>query len=231
VSQYSDRPQFDLSAIYRETRLRLLDLAPALSDKQLSTVTPTCPDWTVKDVFAHLTGLASEVTRGRLEELGSSERTAAQVNSRKDFTIEKVCEEWRFLGDSVDELIVEARRALTPLVVDAWTHEQDLSNAAGVQSGREGSGLFLTMNVVWRLKGKIRQAGIPSLRVISGRVDWVIGDTDPAAVLRLSEYEMARAFMARRSIDQLRSYSWEGDPEPYLPLIPYFEPPLYEIVE
>lgn len=225
------RPTFDLAAIYRESRLRLLALAPTLSDEQLATVTPTCPDWTVKDIYGHLTGLAAEVVDGRIENRGAPDRTAVQVASRRDRTIEEVCAEWGGLGDAIEAVIEDGGRVLTPLAIDVWTHEQDLANAAGVESGRDGAGLFLAMNSAWALKSKLRDEGIAPLRVLSGPIDWVIGDGEPGATLALPEYEMARAFMARRSIAQLRAYDWDGDAGPYLEHIPFFEPPQADIVE
>jgi uncharacterized protein (TIGR03083 family) len=227
----TERPQFDLPLIYRETRLRLLELAPTLSAGQLATLTPTCPEWTVQDIYAHLTGLAGEVADGRIEDRGSPARTAIQVASRRGRSITEICDEWRGLGDSIEATIGAAGRLLTPLVMDIWTHEQDLANGAGVESGRDGAGLFLTMNSAWAIKAKLRHAGLPSLRIVAGRADWVIGDGAPAATVRMSEYEMARAVLARRSVGQLRSYDWDGDPDPYLPHIPVFEPPEYDIVE
>lgn len=225
------RPDFDIAGSYRETRLRLLDLAPLLTTEQLATRTPTCPDWTVKDIYGHLAGLAVEVADGRIEDRGSPERTAGQVAARRDRRIDEVCAEWAEVGGTVETMMRATGRALTALAIDAWTHEQDLANAAGVHSGRDGSGLPLAMNSAWALKAKIRSAGLPPLRVVSDGVDWVIGDGEPGAVLRLDPYELARAFMARRSLDQLAAYDWQGDPAPYVPLIPVFEPPAHDIVE
>lgn len=227
----TDRPRFDPAGIYRETRDRLLALAPTLSAEQLAILTPTCPEWTVQDIYAHLAGLAAEVTGGRVEGRGSPERTAAQVGSRRGRSIEEICNEWRDLADNIDATFSAGGRYLMLLAGDVWTHEQDIANGAGIESGRDGSGLFLTMNTAWSMKAKLRQAGLPPLRIVAGRADWVIGDDEPAATVRLSEYELARAVLGRRSVAQLRAYDWEGDPDPYLPHFPVFDPPEYDVVE
>ena len=146
-------------------------------------------------------------------------------------SVGEVCAEWAEVGEAVEAMIRASGRALTALAIDAWTHEQDLANAAGVRSGRHGSGLALAMNSAWAMKAKIRSAGLPPLRVVTDGADWIIGDGEPGATLRLDPYELARAFMARRSLAQLAAYDWEGDPAPYLALIPFFEPPRYDIVE
>lgn len=227
----TDRPQFDLVGSYRETRERLLALAPTLSAQQLSTLTPTCPEWTVQDIYAYLTGLAVEVGKGHIEGRGSPGRTAQQVGSRRDRSIEEICGEWRSVAASIEAMIASAGQALRPLAIDIWTHEQDIANGAGVESGRDGSGLLLTMNAAWTMKAKLRKAGLPPLRIVAGRADWVIGDDEPGAMVRLSEYEMARAVLGRRSVAQLAAYEWEGDPDPYVPHFPVFDPPERDIVE
>ena len=147
-------------------------------------------------------------------------------------TISEICEEWSARGDAIEAVIAAAGRFLTPLVIDVWTHEQDIANGAGVQSGRDGVGLFLTMNAAWSIKAKLRAAGLAPLGVVAGRAGWVIGDDpEPAATVRMSEYELARAVLGRRSVAQLRAYNWEGEPDPYLPHFPAFDPPEYDIIE
>ena len=227
----NDRPPFDVAAIYREGRERLLALAPTLSGDQLATLTPTCPEWTVQDIYAHLTGLAVEVIGGRVERRGSPGRTAVQVGSRRGMTITEICAEWNRIGEEMDDVIASGGRAMTPLGIDIWTHEQDIANGAGVESGRDGAGLYLTMSAAWSIKAKLRAAEIAPLRIVAGRADWTIGDGDTVATLRMTEYEMARAVLGRRSVDQLRAYDWDGDSEPYLQHLPVFNPPEYDIVE
>ena len=48
-------PRMTVSEAYRRTRVELLDLAAVLGDDQAKRRVPACPDWTVKDVYAHLT--------------------------------------------------------------------------------------------------------------------------------------------------------------------------------
>ncbi len=223
-------PEFDLAAVYRTARERLLELAPTLSSDQLTTIVPTCPAWTVHNTYAHLTGLAAEVTSGDAESPGSPQSTARQVATRKDATIAEICEEWRQIGPDMDAVLAATPSYRAP-AIDAWTHDQDIHNALGMVSGRAGPGLELTVSGVWRLKRGLREASLAPLRVVTPARDWVLGDGEPAAVLRIDDYELARAFLGRRSLRQMRSYDWEGDPEPYLLHFPVFTPPTDDIVE
>lgn len=220
----------ELHLVYRETRLRLMELAPTLTPAQLATMTPACPAWSVKDVFAHLCGLADDLSNG-LKRAGAPEHTSLQVAARTSWEVHEICDEWSVTGPALEARIKAESPRLRAPVVDIWTHEQDLANAAGIDSGRDGAGLELTMNAAWAMKRKLRDAGIPPLRIITGDVDWVIGDEEPAATVRTSSYELARAVLGRRSLDQIRAYDWDGDPAPYLAHFTYFTPPDYSIVE
>ncbi|MGH2758175.1 MAG: hypothetical protein ACRDKJ_01280, partial [Actinomycetota bacterium] len=67
-----------------------------------------------------------------------------------------------------------------------------------------------------------------ALRVEAGDHRWETGDpkttvTDP--------FELLRAYGGRRSPDQIRSWDWSGDPEPYLPLVSPFGLRADELVE
>ncbi len=217
--------------VYRGVRTRLIPLAGTLTAEHLGTIAPTCPAWTVHDLYAHLSGLAVDVLAGRAYYPVTDDVTAAQVADRRDHAIGEICAEWAEAAPAIETALAAMGRAGATMAIDAWTHEQDIANALGLASGRDADGRDLTIAGIWRLKRVLREAGIPPLRVISGDVDWVIGDAEPAATLRIEPYELARALLGRRSVAQIRGYEWEGDPEPYLPLLPAFPPPESPIVE
>ncbi len=220
----------DLHLVYRETRLRLQNLAPQLDDAELATMTLACPAWSVKDIYAHLSGLASDLTNGQ-KRAGAPEQTARQVAERADWPLHEICDEWMATGPALEARIADESPRLRAPVIDIWSHEQDLTNVIGVRSGRDAAGRDVTLNVVWTMKGKLRDAGIAPLRVVTEDVDWTLGDSEPGAVVRTSSYEMARAVLGRRNLDQIRAYAWDGESEPYVPLLPWFTPPERPIEE
>src|SRR5258706_272293 len=57
----------DIAALYLEGRVRLLALAADIDDEAVATKVPTCPQWTVHDVYAHQGGAAADILAGRLE--------------------------------------------------------------------------------------------------------------------------------------------------------------------
>jgi uncharacterized protein (TIGR03083 family) len=221
--------EFDLAAIYRTARERLLDLAPSLDRSDLATHVPTCPAWTVQDTYAHLAGLASDAVGGMTGWLGSPDNTARQVGVRSNHGITAICDEWRANGPDMDAHIASHR--IGALAMDAWTHDQDIHNALGLVSGRTGPGLELTMSSVWRLKRTFREQEMPGLRIVTDDHDWLVADGEPGATLHIGAYELARAAIGRRSRAQMLSYQWQGEPEPYLTMLPVFTPPETDIVE
>jgi hypothetical protein len=52
---------------------------------------------------------------------------------------------------------------------------------------------------------------------------WVLGgDGEPGASLEADGYRLFRAISGRRRLEDVRSWSWRGDPSAYLPLLsPY----------
>lgn len=223
------RPVFDLAGIYRTAQEGLLELAPSLDESQRATRVPTCPAWTVQDTYAHLAGLAADAIAGVPGRLGSDDNTMRQVATRRSLTLDEICEEWARHGDAMGAFIVD--NGYPALAIDAWTHRQDIVNALGMQMGRHGPGLELTISGVWRLKRRFREADLAGLRIITDAEDWLISDGNPAATLRIDRYELARALLGRRSRRQMLAYDWDGDPEPYVTMLPAFDPPETDIVE
>jgi hypothetical protein len=62
------------------THAAILAILRALAGDQLSTVVPACPQWTVRDLTAHMTGVASD-TIGDASPL--STRTAPGPNAKQ----------------------------------------------------------------------------------------------------------------------------------------------------
>jgi uncharacterized damage-inducible protein DinB len=54
----------DLAEAYVETRRHLVEIARELSDDELGTTVPASPAWSVKDVVAHVTGIAGTSRTG-----------------------------------------------------------------------------------------------------------------------------------------------------------------------
>jgi uncharacterized protein (TIGR03083 family) len=218
--------------LYAETRARVSDLLRALPAGQLATQVAACPDWTVKDLAAHLVGAPTDLLEGRFGAASMEDWTAAHVAARKDRTVDELVEEWAAIGPKVEEAMDAEGSRLVVLLADVVTHEQDLRNATGNRGARDAAGIDWTLQFfTGRLGHVLKEKGAPALRIRAGKDEWLLGDGAPATTLEVDDYELARGMVGRRSEAQVRSWSWQGDPEPYLPLLSVFPFRVDDLVE
>ena len=230
----------EIDEIYESTRASIVDFVSGMSDDDLNRTVPATPDWTVRDVVAHLTGDVVCVLQGDFpteffaafgEPSGLAplnQWTADQVAERRDRPFQDVIAEWDKVAPDLGALF-RGEKPMPPglpdfmgrvLITDLGVHQQDLYGAFGKTDDRDGlpvklgtSGYIAMMG--WRLSGK------GTLHFEAGDKQWTAGDGDPTARVHASRFEFFRALSGRRSMEQLRSWKWEGDPEPFLP---YFFP-------
>ena len=178
--------------IYREARQRIVGLTMGLTADELARTVPACPEWTVHQVIAHLSGESSDLVSGRMEGAPSDEWTARHVAERADVPVEDLLEQWNAFGDKISEM----PRLPFQLALDAITHEADLRAALGRER---------LPDAVWQ----------PTLVWMAPRVltDVTVktefGDLgDGPITLEVEGYELWRAFFGRRSRAQMESWNW-----------------------
>ncbi|TML43463.1 MAG: hypothetical protein E6G27_01770 [Actinobacteria bacterium] len=66
----------EVAKAYRGCRERITGLAQQLDERQARAAVPACPEWTVHDVIAHLSGNVADAVARRLGGAGTDERTA-----------------------------------------------------------------------------------------------------------------------------------------------------------
>ena len=223
--------RFEFAAIYRNIREGLFALADELTPAEWATFAPATPAWTVKDLYAHLAGVAADVLVGNIVFPGTDEWTAKQVADRADLTPEQVCAEWAETGPQLEAMMDELGSGLSAAVIDVWHHDQDARNAIGHHANRSGDGLTLSLRSGNVIGPRITDAGLPPLGVSTVGYERVFGGDQAAVTVTGDAYELARAFMGRRSFDQIRAFDWSGDPDPYLPHFSVFEPRTDPLVE
>ena len=202
---------------YAHARDRIIELVKGLTDEELDTRVPACPEWRVRDVVAHVAGLTTDVLAGKIEAYGSEKWTGTQVAERKDRSIDEVIAEWQSNAEHYDGLL-EAQPGFLPMITtaDVVTHEQDIRGALGKPGARDAEGVRIGVKTY---VGRLRQnmEGLPPLKVVAdGYRDFMVGQGEPAASVSAETYEMFRALGGRRTEEQVRGYDWTGDPGPYL---------------
>lgn len=210
---------------YRAVRGSLTALAPTLTDGQLGRTVPGCPAWTVRELLSHLTGLASDLAAGRVEGAGTSPWTAVQVAERQGRSVGELLAEWAASAPAVEGVMDSLGQAGYRIFYDITLHDDDLREALGLPAGDLPAHRSVLTGMVGVAGGRITGAGLPALRLVAGEQSWTAGEGEPGATLTApGRGELGRVLGARRTPEQVRALAWEGDPEPYLPLLPLFPP-------
>ncbi len=217
----------DVGIVYGSCRERMTEMVRPLDPAQAATRVAATEEWTVHDVVAHQVGVVSDVNTGNLDGIGTDAWTAAQVDARTDASIADMIAEWE-QGSAQFEATITAlgspQGAIA--VADIWNHEQDLRGALAVEGGRDPLAEQLA------IEGYSRAAQHPVHRVRAR----------PAAAARRGRRVALwrrhpdddghrRALRARpphlwpAHPEQLRSYLWDGDPEPYIAALAASVPP------
>jgi uncharacterized protein (TIGR03083 family) len=232
----------DIADVFEELRRDVVSFVESLPEEDLQRKVPAAPEWTVRDVIAHLAGDSNGVNEGDFprqffDSFGDeaavvvlNQWTQGHVDHRKEMTLEEVIKEW----DQSAAFIVATMRGDEPwpdnvppfadrvLLTDLAVHQQDIYGAFGIERGRDGAPIRIaTAGYVAILGLRLATAGIPPLHLDAGEKLYVTGKGEPGATVKASRFEFFRALSGRRSPEQIRGYEWQGDPEPY---IPYFYP-------
>lgn len=223
----------DFGMLYGATRERVGSLVRDLDDAAAATPVAACPGWTVHDVVAHLAGTVTDVLAGNLDGVGGGAWTGAQVAARRDVPIPDLVDEW----DKGSPQFEDGLRAIggemaATAVSDVFQHEQDIRSALGRQGGRDHD-VMLTIieSYVPGLARRVGDAGLGPLRVEAGAHPFTAGEGDPVATVRAEPFELVRALGGRRTVDEIRALSWDGDAGAYAPIFSNYGTPTTPIGE
>ncbi|WP_034271918.1 maleylpyruvate isomerase family mycothiol-dependent enzyme [Actinospica robiniae] len=223
----------DTAEAYCTVRARLIELAAQLTDEQAAAAVPALPAWTVRDTYAHLTGVCAEVASGVLRRRATDEDTARQVSEREDRTLAELTAEWDGLAPAIDALMSGPDGIRYGLMAaDVWNHEQDIRGALGLPVTRQeaacsGVAAFIAglLDYQWR---KASLAPAVHFSTVEGGA-WQVGAGEPAVRLSSTDFELNRLLTGRRSRAQILALDWTGDVEPLIDRLHLFDLPLIDL--
>jgi uncharacterized protein (TIGR03083 family) len=166
--------------LYRANVSALSGLAGDLDEAALATVVPGSPEWTVRDVLAHLAGGPADALSGRMEGAPGPEWTARHVAERRGASAADLIEEIRSRQDAIAESTLDNPRPA--IVWDAAVHHADLHEALGLGVLPEPLWAPVLAAVA---PMKFGTAGVPA---------------------DLDDYEVFRAIFSRRSRSQMQAW-------------------------
>ena len=216
----------ELAGAYVALRARCLELGRSLTDDQAASMSPCCPAWSVKDLYAHMSGVASDILSGNTEGAATEAWADAQVERRADDSLATICDEWEGNGPAVDDVVRAFAANFPPqFYIDAWTHEWDIRQALGTEMGAvpdmaliEATRPFLTQALHQRAVELQPSLGGDTFDLtLTGGADgasWTsrVGEGDAASSIEMSLFEFARITMGRRSASQIQAVRPDADP-------------------
>jgi len=233
----------EIQDLYMTQQEALASLVLAYADRSGDQV-PACPGWTVNDLLAHVVGLSRDAVNGMLPVIDLLEQwrdenvvhrrdrmTADQVDRVAGKSVEGLVSRWREMTPTLAAMLSGAIPFPDPapfglaaiLVTDLVIHDQDVRGALRVHNAPEGPAPSLALaTYFFGVDYRIRQLGLPALGVRYGDKTRILGTGEPAATVSGPRFELLRAFGGRRSREQILAFDWEGDPRPYVALVPAY---------
>jgi uncharacterized protein (TIGR03083 family) len=224
----------DHVAAYRGVHERVIGLVRSASPAALDANAPATPAWRARDVVAHIVGVAADVANGNLEGVTTDPWTAAQVDARRDRSVDELIDEWNATVPQIDSIIMAMPTSVTAqLIADVVTHEHDLRHALGCPGARDTDAL--SIGVIWiiGILGDFYDgAGDPALRIESESIAITAGTGAVGGTVRASTFELGRAIVGRRTVGEIAAYEWTPSPCPErLLVLPLFTPRTTSLAE
>ncbi|MQA83318.1 MAG: maleylpyruvate isomerase family mycothiol-dependent enzyme [Streptosporangiales bacterium] len=204
--------------IYDAARKRIVELVRA-GDQDAAVA--ACPGWTVRDLVAHLAGgLGSFLSRDfdAGEYANHGERT---VHERRGRSFDELLAEWERHRAAADEAFASPMGGV--LVAEIVSHEHDIRTALARPGARDDEAVRAALDrPLQEIDRRMRDGGLPALRILVNGEERVLGEGDPAGTLRVTAFELLRSIGGRRSQRQVRALDWDVDPEPFLGVFTLF---------
>jgi uncharacterized protein (TIGR03083 family) len=222
----------DYAQIYGALRGRVCDLVREADEEQLDRMAPAAPEWRVRDLVAHLSGITADINAGNLDGVATDAWTARQVEARRDWSIDQLLEEWDIEASKVEPLMSSfPEAAVGQMLTDATTHEHDIRGALERPGARDSDAMALAFD--WGAQGlsMTAESADVTLRLETGAGIRTVGSGTRHIGLRVDWFELFRALTGRRSLEQMRAFDWEAEVAPELLVLDIFTPRPTPLVE
>ncbi|MFM8648465.1 MAG: maleylpyruvate isomerase family mycothiol-dependent enzyme [Actinomycetota bacterium] len=232
MGDFGKFPGSVLAAEYRNARERMQRIAADLGDDQTALVVGACPEWSVKDLFAHVTGIAVDLGSGNSPKGDTQAWVDRQVDERRARSLASVVDEWSSAAPAFEAMIEAAPGPLWGLTYDTVVHEHDLRAAVGRPGDRDAEGVRVAAELGLNLvKADLAKAGLPAVGISFGGRDYVVGAGEPELTWSGSAFECLRLLGSRRTVDEMRAAGFVGDLERFLGGLLHMELPVRSLGE
>ena len=227
----------DFAAAYCDVQDRLLAVLLDQPADRFDLEVPSCPEWTLWHLLAHLTGGMVDASTGNAPELDGvslhdysldpAVRDAVEAMSRRQIDERRghppaaLAEEWTaatavalpmLRGDEPFPSPMPPFMEYT-LLEDLAVHEDDVRETLGLAPAPPSAARSVALVAyVVALDRRLRSGEHPALRLVADEEVFLAGEGEPVATLTASTYELVMALSGRRSSNQIEALDWDGDP-------------------
>lgn len=180
---------------YVALRARVIDLLRSTPESSGNILVPCTPEWTIRQLAAHLVGVPEDVLAGRMEGVTTDAWTHAQVERYGDLTLTELADLFESSAPKIDAIIHNfPQPIISQFVMDAVTHEQDMRSALGVPGGRDSKAIEVGVGFFLNLF----EANDPPL-------------FDALLNTRVSQWDVLRSVTGRRTVEQMNALGLDGE--------------------
>ena len=210
----------DHAEAYREVRERVVALVRAAPPEALATPSPATPEWRVHDVLSHMIGVTNDIVNGRMEGIASDAWTDAQVDPRRDATLDELFAEWDEFGPQFEAMLAAAPAEISgQALFDVATHEHDIRHALQQPGARESDAVAI--GYTWLIGLRARNES-PAICFVTEYEAETAGAGETVSTVEASRFELFRASSGRRTVQEIEAYAWTPAARPELLLAASF---------
>ena len=184
-----------------DSRTAVLELIATVPSEQFEQPSPLTPQWSVRDVVAHLCGVNEDVLAGNLPSGDVNEWANAQVQRRRDVALDEIASTWASSG--IENVITHH---FGQIIFDQISHEFDIRYALQRPGDPHSAGVTLAA----RFAANTLEGARPVEVNYDSDVVRFEGTGEPIT-LNASAFEVLRALTGRRSWNQVAALTWSGD--------------------
>lgn len=217
----------DPAELYETERVAFVAMLRERSPGDLATRVPATPAWSVHDVLAHLVGITADLNAQRFGAGGGDEWTAAQIEARRDATLDDLADEWDREAPTFEGGLRLFGYAFgAHYVGDLLQHLIDVDVALGRPPVRDDEVLAVALDFYLQsFEEVLDEAGAGAVSVTVGDERWRLGSGEVVASVRASRFDLFRALGGRRTIDEIRALDWTGGGDAILGLVSRYPTP------
>ena len=172
---------------YTELRARVSELMQSLTLQQAQTTVPHCPQWTVKDCFAHMVGIPEDVISGQMEGVASEAWTDRQIQRHAQNSVSDLLAVWESNAAVFAKILPNIPQpVISQFMFDQTTHEHDIRRAVSKPGARDTLAVAVAEGFI---RNSLAQQSDPAIAQLANH--------------KLTGFEYLRSLSGRRSGAQI----------------------------